>query len=56
MNVTTTTRCEFARAAPLGQSFAGQAVRHGVAPGGKPIDYRTERDHEPDEIREAAVL
>lgn len=56
MNVTAITRGKFARAAPLRQSFAGQAARHGVTPEGKPLDYRTEREPEPQEIRREAVF
>ena len=55
-NVVTIARGEFVRTAPLGQSFAGQAVRHGVTPHGKPLDYRPEREPTPEEIREAAVF
>ena len=56
VNVATITEREFVRTAPLGQSYAGQAVRHGVTPEGKPLDYRPERDPEPEEIREATVF
>ena len=56
VNVVTITEKEFVRTAPLGQSYAGQAVRHGVTPDGKPPDYRPEREPEPEEIREAAVF
>ena len=44
VKVTTIIRGEFARTAPLGQSFAGQAARHGVTPDGKRLDYLPERD------------
>ena len=44
VNVTTITREEFRRTAPLAQSFAGQAARHGVTPDGRGLDYRPEMD------------
>lgn len=56
VNVVTIAREEFVRTAPLGQSYAGQAARHGVTPDGNPLDYRPERVPEPEEIREAAVF
>ena len=56
VNVTTITREEFRRTAPLAQSFAGQAARHGVNPDGRRLDYRPEREPEPAEIRETAVF
>ena len=56
VNVVTITRSEFIRTAPLGQSYAGQAVRHGVTPEGKPLDYRPDREPTPEEIREATVF
>ena len=56
VNVTTITQSEFVRTAPLGQSFAGQAARHGVTPEGKPLHYRPEREPTPEEIREAAIF
>ena len=56
VNVTTVTKGEFVRTAPLGQSHAGQAVRHGVTPHGKPLDYRPERGPEPEEIRREATF
>ena len=52
--VVTLTREEFWRTAPLAQSFAGQATRHGVTPEGRGLDYRTERNPAPEEIRELA--
>ena len=55
VNVTTITREEFRRTAPLGQSWAGQAARHGVTPEGRSLDYRPERDPTAEEIRDAAV-
>ena len=56
VNVVTIARSEFVRTAPLGQSYAGQAARHGVTPEGKSLDYRPERDPTPEEIRDAAVF
>ncbi len=56
VNVATIAEDEFRRTAPLGQSYAGQAARHGVTPEGKPLDYHPERDPEPEEIREATVF
>lgn len=56
VNVVTITRSEFVRTAPLGQSFAGQAVRHGVTPEGKPLGYRPEREPTPVEIRQEAIF
>ena len=55
VNVTTITREEFRRTAPLAQSWAGQAARHGVTPDGRRLDYRPERAPTANEIREAAV-
>lgn len=52
VNVVTITQEEFGRTALLGQSFAGQAARHGVAPDGRSLDYRPERDPTAGEIRE----
>ena len=56
VNVVTITEDEFRRTAPLGQSYAGQAARHGVTPDGKSLDYRPEREPTREEIREAAVF
>ena len=56
VNVVTITEKEFVRTAPLGQSYAGQAVRHGVTPKGTPVDYQPERDPEPEEIPREAVF
>ena len=56
VNVVTIAREEFVRTAPLGQSYAGQAVRHGVTSEGKPLDYQPDREPEPQEIREATVF
>ena len=55
VNVTTITLEEFHRKAPLAQSWAGQAARHGVTPEGRSLGYRPERDPTAEEIREAAV-
>ena len=56
VNVITITREGFRRTAPLAQSQAGQAARHGVTPEGRSLDYRPEREPEPDEIRQAAIF
>ena len=56
VNVVSITRSEFVRTTPLGQSFAGQAVRHGVTSEGKSLDYCPERNPEPEEVRESAVF
>ena len=55
VNVVTITREEFRRTAPLAQSFAGQAARHGVTPEGRRLDYRPEREPTPEEIRREAI-
>ena len=55
VNVTTITRGELARTAPLGQSYAGQAARHGVTPYGRRLAYQPERDPEPDLVRREAI-
>ena len=55
VNVTTITREEFRRKAPMGQSWAGQAARHGVTPDGKTLGYRPERDPTAEEIRDTAI-
>ena len=55
VNVMTITREEFRRTAPLAQSFAGQAARHGVTPDGRSLDYRPEREPTPEEIRELTI-
>ena len=55
VNVTTITREEFLRTAPLAQDWAGQAARHGVTPDGRRLDYRPESDPTAEEIRETAV-
>ena len=46
---------EFRRTAPIAQSFAGQAARHGVTPDGRSLNYQPEREPQPDEIRELAT-
>lgn len=56
VNVVTITREEFRRTAPLAQSQAGQAARHGVTPDGNGLDYRPDREPGPEEIREAAIF
>ena len=55
VNVATITREEFHRKGPMGQSWAGQAARHGVTPEGRSLGYRPERDPTAEEIREASV-
>lgn len=55
VNVSTITKREFARTAPLGQSFAGQAARHGVTPEGKSLNYRTGREPTPEEVRRETI-
>ena len=52
VNLITITKEEFERTALLGQSFAGQAARHGVKPDGRSLDYRPEREPTPEEITE----
>ena len=56
VNVMTITREEFRCTAPLAQSFAGQAARHGVTTDGRSLDYRPERDPTPEEIRELTIF
>ena len=56
VNVITITEDEFRSTAPLAQSPAGQAVRHGVTPDGRSLEYRPERDPEPEEVRQEAVF
>ena len=56
VNVITITKEEFRRTAPMAQSQAGQAARHGVTPDGKEVDYWPEREPEPEEIRQAAIF
>ncbi len=56
VNAMTITREEFRRTAPLAQSFAGQAARHGVTPDGRRLGYRPEREPAPEEIRELTIF
>ena len=56
VNVITITEEEFRRTAPLAQSQAGQAARHGVTPDGRSLDYTPEREPEPEEIREGTIF
>ena len=56
VNVVTITREEFRRTAPLAQSQAGQAARHGVTPEGRRLDYRPERKPGTEEIRQATIF
>ena len=56
VNVITITRDEFRRTAPLAQSWAGQAARHGVTPGGRSLGYQPERDPTAEEIRQATIF
>ena len=56
VNVITITREEFRRTAPLAQSPAGQAARHGVTSEGRSLDYRPERHPEAAEIRQGTVF
>ena len=56
VNLITITKEEFLRTAPLAQSWAGQAARHGVTPDGEALDYRPDRRPEPEEIRKAAIF
>ena len=56
VNVTTITREEFRRTAPMAQSQAGQAARHGVTPEGRSLNYVPERKPETGEIRQATVF
>ena len=56
VNVITITREEFRRTAPLAQSPAGQAARHGVTPEGRSLDYRPEREPGTEEIRQATIF
>ena len=56
VNVITITREEFRRTAPLAQSWAGQAARHGVTPDGRSLGYQPERDPTAKEIRQATIF
>ena len=51
VNVIAITEEEFGRTAPLAQSQVGQAARHGITPDSKGLDYRPERDPEPETVR-----
>ena len=55
VNVSTITREEFRQTAPMAQSQAGQAARHGVTPEGSSLDYVAEREPEAEEIRQATI-
>ena len=55
VNVSTITREEFQRTAPMAQSQAGQSARHGVTPEGSSLDYVSEQEPAPEEIRQATV-
>ncbi len=56
VNVITITKDKFQRTAPLAQSQAGQAARHGVTPEGRNLDYQPEREPGIEEIREATIF
>ena len=56
VNVSTITMEEFQRTAPMAQSQAGQAARHGVTPEGSSLDYVAEREPETEEIRQATIF
>ena len=56
VNVNTITREEFRRTAPLAQSQAGQAARHGVTPEGGSLNYVPEGKPETGEIRRETVF
>ena len=56
VNVSTITKEEFQRTAPMAQSKAGQAARHGVTPEGSSLDYVAEREPETEEIRQATIF
>ena len=55
VNVTTITRDLFRQTAPMAQSQAGQAARHGVTPEGRSLDYRPEGEPEAEEVRQATL-
>ena len=55
VNVSTVTREQFRQTAPTAQSQAGQAARHGVTPEGGSLDYVSEQEPAPEEIRRATV-
>ena len=56
VNVSTITQGEFLRLAPLAQSFAGQAARHGVTSDGESLGYQPDRQPAPGEIRDGTRL
>lgn len=56
VNVTTITREEFRRTAPLAQSPAGQAARHGVTSEGKSLDYQPESQPEAAAVLQATIF
>ena len=56
VNVVTITKEEFRHTAPLAQSQAGQAARHGVTPEGRSLYYRPEREPGTEEIRQATIF
>ena len=55
VNVTTMTREGFQQTAPIAQSQAGRAARHGVTPQGAALDHTPDRDPAPGEIRQATL-
>lgn len=55
VNVLTITRERLRLTAPMAQSQAGQAARHGVTPEGRSLDYQPEREPDDQEIRRAAI-
>ena len=55
VNVSTITRENFRRTAPMAQSQAGQAARHGVTPEGRNLDYVPKQELAPEEIRQATI-
>ena len=56
VNALTITDEEFWRTAPLAQSPAGQAVRHGVTPDGRRLNCQPEREPEPREIQQETIF
>ena len=56
VNMSTITQSEFLRLAPLAQSFAGQAARHGVTSDGESLGYQPDRQPVPEEIRDGTRL
>ena len=55
VNVSTITRENFRRTAPMAQSQAGQAARHGVTPEGNSLDYAPSQEPTPRKIRQATI-